>query len=100
MKHPAKLIRADGTEQELAPVNGRYFTFAELYPLIETDTIQIIPLPNGKLMLMDENGKGYFGANGGKSKPRNDLATVIADNIAGDDYIVGNVVVCDRSQLD
>lgn len=95
MKKPARWIRADGSESEITPKNGRTFTFEELYPLIETDTIELLYLPNGRLMLLDENGKIR-----GTPKPRNDLATVMADNIAGDDCIVGNVVVCDSDMLD
>lgn len=91
---PAKLVRADGTEQEITPANGRDFQCEELYQLLDTDTIGVVYLENGDLMLLDDNGKCQE-----PEKPRNDLATVIADNIGSDDYIVGDVVVCDNSQL-
>lgn len=91
---PAKLICVDGTQRQVKPLNGAYFTFEELYPLIEADMIQMLPLGGGMMMLMDEDGKVRA-----QPKPRNDLATVIADRIRADDYIVGNVVVCDRRML-
>lgn len=50
------LIKADGTLSELQPLNGTDFTLEELYPVLNTDIIEIIYLGDGTSMIMDEEG--------------------------------------------
>jgi hypothetical protein len=89
----ARIIKADGTEQSARPVNGETFNLDELYRLLGCQTVEVISTGGRRVMVMDEDAKL-------KGRPRNDLATVIADNIRADDYIAGDVIVCPLSMLD
>lgn len=55
----ATFIPADDTQptREVTPKNGRDFTFQELYALIGCSVIELVHLPNGHLMVIDEEGK-------------------------------------------
>lgn len=50
------LFKTDGTTEEIQPANGSDFTFEELYPILETNTLEILYLHDGTIMLMDEEG--------------------------------------------
>lgn len=90
----ARLIKTDGTETEVLPKNGTTFQLAELQELVGGH-IEVVNLPDGRLMMIDEDGKL-------KGLARNDLGTFMGDlsGIAFVDTIVGPVVVCEASEFD
>lgn len=69
MDHPY-VMYPDGTRADLKPVNGTDFTFEELYPVLGCDTIELLYLSDGTLMLFDEEGRLT-------GKPVNQQATVL-----------------------
>lgn len=87
----AQLLRVDQIAVDMTPANGTDFTLAELYRFIGTDTIQIVWTTDGRLMVLDEHGKL-------KDRPINVAATRLYVHGA-DDPIVGDVVVCQRSEV-
>ena len=93
MKPRAYLLKTDGTETAIEPRNGTDFTFEELYPIMECDMIEIIRLPDGRIMLLDEEGNW-------SDKPTNERATVLAYNaLTMGRGIVGHTVVCEDSMI-
>lgn len=91
----ATLIRTDGTEQIITPANAREgFHLDELYKLLDCSTVEVLALPNGRTMVLDEDGK-Y------STKPTNERATTLARTagIAADDFVVGDVLVCRRGEI-
>ena len=53
----AILLKTDGTSVEVMPENGTDFQLPELYALIGCSMIEILSLYNGKIMVIDEEGK-------------------------------------------
>ena len=53
----ATLIKADGTVTEVSPENGTDFTIKEVYKLLNCRIVEVLPLYNGKIMIIDEEGK-------------------------------------------
>lgn len=88
----AELIKADGTRQEIVPENGKTFGLAELQKHV-CGYIENVYLPNGKVMVINEEGRLY-------RLPLNKTATGIY-RIAYNPFeiIVGDVVICDRGEL-
>ena len=88
----AQLLRTDGSRDDISPKNGTAFTFAgEAYPLIGATIIQICETHDGRLLLVDEEGKLA-------GKAVNDAATALYIYGAYDP-IVGDVIVCGTHQL-
>lgn len=114
----AMILRADGTCQEIQPTNGTDFQLSELQRIVGAgappgrDWIEIVPTKDGRIMVLNEEGKLY-------DLPRNAQATALAAlptpadlaqarAILGDalilvgydleseepDYIAGDVLVC------
>lgn len=90
----ATLITASGEQKQIDPANGGRFTLDELNGLVGGD-VEILLLANHRLMVLNEDGKGI-------GLPRNPSATVMAvgAGIADEDFIVGDVLICDQSQID
>lgn len=89
----ATFIPADGSPtSDIQPANGSDFTFAELYPLLGCDMIEIVyhVIAPGCIMLIDECGKLA-------DKPANQRATRLL--AYGGDYIAGNAVVCRQDEV-
>ena len=88
----AQLISVDGTRRDLTPKNGKTFKFVgEAYDLIGARMIQICETHDGRLLLVDEEGKLT-------GKPINVAATALYAYGAVDP-IVGDAIVCDTHQL-
>lgn len=88
----ALLIRTDGTVTEVSPLNGAHFQFVgEAYELLGTDMIQIVPTKDGRIMLVDEEGKL-------KDKPINFRATALYEH-GKYDVVVGTVLVCADTEV-
>lgn len=85
------LIGMNGDVEEVQPLNGTDFTLEELYKLLDCDMVQMVSLTDGRIMLMDEDGK---------LKPSNRM-NVLASRLyhSPHDFIVGAVVVCDPDKF-
>lgn len=88
MRQAAILIKCDGTATGIVPVNGRDFSLEELQGMVE-GLIEIVPLTENVIMVVNEEGKGRL--------LPNTNATVIAraqNAIFPGDYIAGNALMC------
>ena len=83
----ATIITITGKKENIEPVNGKVFTLQELQRAVN-GYIQIVPINENKLMIVDEEGllKPYPHIN------------IEASRIAGQ-RIVGQVVIIDRDQI-
>lgn len=91
----AQLHRTNGAIEEYpAPANGKDYTLQELRDAIGGGYIEILPLSDGRLMVIDEEGKP-------KTLPGNAQATNLyrqgRDTM---DFIVGDALVCEKDQID
>ena len=51
-------IAGDNSKVEnIQPLNGSDFTLKELYNILQCDIIQVVPLYDGTIMIIDEEGK-------------------------------------------
>jgi hypothetical protein len=82
----AFIINTSGDETEMTPKNGSDFELAELQDIVG-GLIECVPLTNGKLLIVDEEGLL-------KSLPINTKASLLARQ-----RIVGTAVICDNDQL-
>lgn len=88
----AQLLSVDGTRRDITPKNGTTFQFnGEAYDLIGAQTIQVCSTHDGRLLLVDEDGKWT-------DKPVNEAATALYV-FGGQDPIVGDAIVCGAHQL-
>lgn len=94
----AILIKADGTEVPITP-KGECFRLEELYPWVapKSNAIEVITLADGRLMLMDEEGK----LRDDDELSVNQKATILLQKagIIGD-FVVGDVAILDPSELE
>ena len=81
----AKLIRVDGTTEEITDL-----TLAKMQIAVG-GYIQIVPTPDGRLLVCDEEGKC-------KGKEVNPTADAIYNNPF--DVIVGDVIIADNNEID
>lgn len=91
----AELIKSNGDTQEITPKNGKSFTLEEVYKLLTCETVEVIPLPKKRYMIIDEEGKL-------KPNPvQNFEGTYLLHQARGisDDYIVGDVIICETKQF-
>lgn len=87
----AKLYKADGTILEVVPANGTDFKLDELKKMVG-GYIEIVSAGNGKIMVIDEEGKL-------KNKPLNNACTMIFMQAGYYDTIVGDALVCDDEMV-
>lgn len=88
----ASWIKSSGEKIEVEPKNGTDFKLEELKGFVG-GFIEIIRLRNGKLMVVNEEGKL-------NRLPINDNATLIwEENYGCTDVIVGDVLVCKESEI-
>ena len=89
----AEILKVDGTRITVEPENGRSFKLKQLQGIVG-GYIEIIHLRDGRLMVINEEGKL-------KALLLNETATALARGaIFPDDYVAGDVLVCDDSQID
>lgn len=91
----ATLYRTDGTTEPVEPKNGKDFKLNELYKILGVDMIEVVPMPTGELMVVDEEGK---------YKPRvivNKKATGLfgKKGLFAGDFIAGNALVIAENQM-
>ena len=72
----ALILYPDGTSKEVFPANGDHFEFEELMQIVE-GKIEMIPLPDGRIMTMNEEG-GPDAETGRAGLPPNEQATALA----------------------
>jgi len=88
----ARLLKSDGTAQKIAPKNGSDFKLDELQGYVG-GYIEVVQVAGNRLMVLNEEGKMH-------NLPMNDIATTLFHQThPGFDYVVGDVVVCDRSMM-
>lgn len=83
----ATLIRTNGSEEQVRPADGKYFTLEELQRYVG-GFIEAVALPNGKTMIVNEEGKL-------DNLPYNQRATLLgaaAGTMPGDE-VMGDVLV-------
>jgi hypothetical protein len=84
----AYIIKVSGEKIPVEPKNGSDFQLDELKAAIGGGYIETVPLPQDRIMVVDEDGK------------RKGMATnVSASELYRTDWIVGDVLVCGRNQL-
>jgi len=90
----ATLILEDGRERTVTPANATQgFTLAELYSAIGCDVVEVVWLRDGRLLLIDENGKLV-------GREVNDVATNLARAVLqAHDVIVGPALLCSRREF-
>jgi len=89
----AKLIKANGEETEVTPKNGSEFSLEELREFVG-GYIEVVPTKDNQLMVLNEEGQIH-------RLPVNTKATELTRGVvANDDLIVGDVLVCDRDQVE
>ena len=72
----AVILYPDGTSKEVHPANGDHFEYEELMQIVE-GKIQMIPLPDGRIMTFNEEGGPDVEA-GRTGLPPNEQATALA----------------------
>ncbi len=90
----ATLIREDGGAKDLMPADLKQgFTLAELYAVLGCDVVEAVRLKNGRILVIDENGKLV-------GRPVNELATMLARGVLqAHDVIVGPALLCTRQEF-
>lgn len=83
----ATIYRTDGTVEEVEPKNGTGFSLKELYDAINSDCVEFVRISDNRYMVVDENGLA-------KQLDWNLMACALYHGT-----IVGDVLVCDRSQI-
>lgn len=53
----ATLYKVNGEKIEVSPQDGKKFTRAELYAMLDCNTVEVVFLRDGKIMIVDEDGK-------------------------------------------
>ena len=88
----AKIIFPNGAELEVMPSNGTDFSLSEMQAVVG-GYIEVLRLDNKELIVVNEEGK-LMGLD------VNDKATrYMKANSRYDDVLVGNVLVCNMSQV-
>lgn len=88
----AKLIKVDSSEELVKPENGTDFSLKELQEMV-ADSIEIIYLKSGELMILDGRGKLT-----GK-KINLSACKILEENRFFGDYIVGDVLIISDDQI-
>lgn len=95
----AQIIKTNGEVIEVAPKNGHDFSLEEMQEIVNHNGnhyIEVIYLPNNKLMIINEEGKCEH-----VNAPFNQKATdIFVDAFGPYDFVCGNVLVCDSNQVE
>jgi hypothetical protein len=100
----ATLYKTDGTVEEVKPKTGKYFSYEELQAFVGKDDdkmIEIVPLPSGKSMIVNEEGKLIGLKKNYKATEHWQIEYPIEDYPGNnDELIVGNALVVEDSELE
>lgn len=89
----AKIIYTDKEAEDYTPKNGKTFELDELQGIVD-GCIEIIRLNDGRMIIVDEEGKS-------KDKAVNIPATnILRRDHYTTDYIVGTAIVCDADMIE
>jgi Domain of unknown function (DUF3846) len=90
----ATLLREDGSASNVVPADRkRGFMLTELYGLLKCDLVEAVQLPNGRILVVDENGKLA-------GRPVNELATMLTRGVLQPhDLVVGPALICSRLEF-
>jgi hypothetical protein len=90
----ATLIGEDGSARDLRPADVRRgFTLPELYVALQCDVVEAVRLNNGRILVIDENGKLV-------GRPVNELATLLTRGVLQPhDVVVGPALLCSRLEF-
>lgn len=97
----AKIYKTNGEVIEVSPKNGKTFELEELQAIVEHKVdgvpyhyIEIINLRDGRLMVVNEEGKLI-------DAPMNNKATdIFVQSFGAVDIVVGNVLVCNGNEIE
>lgn len=116
----ALFIKATGETRKIEPQNRRDFKLEELYALLDCRCIDTIALSDGQVMIIDDEGKfkeehdvnvtatllfreGRMNYHQLRDymKELEEKGTIVIDarDVAGDDYIAGDVLVCQGDEF-
>ena len=90
----ATLYKSNGERIEVQPENGRDFKRKELCKMLECEMIEVVYLWDGRLMIVDEEGKF-------RKSDINPWATGFLHRAGGllNDFIVGDALICPQEQF-
>lgn len=90
----ATIYKTSGETIETSPKNGKYFTLSEMQAIV-SGFIEIVDLYDGRLMVVNEEGKlKGLGINHKATEIYLDAMPVMVVDI-----IVGDVLVCDKKEI-
>ena len=91
----ALVIYPNGNITELKLNNDQQFEVKTMYHLLECSMVQAIPLNDGRIMWIDEEGKL-------KPHRKNPDATILLHLAGGmlDDYIAGTALITEESEVE
>jgi len=108
----AKYYKTTGEVLEVKPENGKHFVYKELQAFIKGDgedrgMVEIVPLPDGKSIVVNEEGKEDIGVCRADTS-KNIKATEVWKKVYpideypdnNDELICGNALVCEESELE
>ena len=88
----AHIIKTDGSVIDITPKNGTDFKLKELNDIVG-GYVEIVYLNESGIMVLNEEGKLL-------DLPINDRATIIFQAMTDiDDFIVGDVLICNNEQV-
>ena len=87
------IIKTDGSEQQVRPVNGRQFELDELRNICGGDTITV-NLHEGRVMVIIRHNAFKFNINWQATEIASD-----AGILDGDEFIFGDVLICDEKEV-
>lgn len=87
------IIKTDGSEQQVRPVNGRQFELDELRKICGGDTITV-GLHDGRVMVVIRYSALRFHINWQATEIASD-----AGILDGDEFIFGDVLICDEKEV-
>lgn len=90
----ATIIRSSGIKEEVQPKNPKKGWTLEEMQKIVGGYVELLRLDDGREMYLNEDGKRL-------NLPRNEVADLLARKagIAVDDFVVGDVLVCNRGEV-
>ena len=89
----ARLLKTDGSEEQVSPKNGKYFVAEEIHGFVGGYFEIIITLRSDRLMFGNEDAKRL-------RLPLNRKATEIAAWLRPGDYVSGDVLIVSKDEVD